>query len=447
MGLLAIVLPACVSAGAGRTPLPPLPGTKGGVPVEAGDVPDPSRGSSVSLRDLLAYADRNSPLLAIARARTGRGDAEVEAAAVLLQNNPELRGAFGPRAGTEGVGYQVEVALEQRFEIAGERGLRIEAAEELRDLTRLEFEEARWLVHRLLHAAYSSAIIARERTIAAIKVSEFAARMLEIVRQRHSAGDISAIDVRLAENDLAQARQAKISAEVSYRAGRLTLAEVSGWPLDSPPEPVGRLEPPRDAPSVGRLLEIARQHSPARRTRGQAIREADARVDLADSEAWPEPAVGLLYARESEPGGAPDAETNIGLVTLGIPIPFWQRNQGDRARAHADAAIARAERGALERTLSSQVARAADAVHVAFARVRVYGTEIIPALEQNLELLRRAFELGELDLLELMVARGRFLDVQRDVLSAYTDYHDAVARLEELLGTEFWTDEAAEVQP
>jgi cobalt-zinc-cadmium efflux system outer membrane protein len=267
--------------------------------------------------------------------------------------------------------------------------------------------------------------------------------MLEIARRRHAAGDISAINVKLAENELAQARQAKISAEVSYRAARLTLAELSGWPVDSPPEPTGRLDPPHDAPSTARLLDLARQHNPTLRTRGQAIREADSRVDLADREAWPEPALGLSYARESEPGGAPGSEANIGLVTLGIPIPFWQRNQGDRARARADAAIARAESGALDRTLRAQIARAADAVNAAAERVRAYGTEIIPAFEQNLELLRRAFELGELDLLELMVARGRFLDVQRDALSAYADYHDAVARLEELLGTELWPENGA----
>jgi cobalt-zinc-cadmium efflux system outer membrane protein len=132
---------------------------------------------------------------------------------------------------------------------------------------------------------------------------------------------------------------------------------------------------------------------------------------------------------------------NIGLLTVAIPIPIWQRNQGERARARADAALARAERQALERALGVQVTRVADAVNAACERVAAYGTEIIPGLERNLELLRRAFELGELDVLQLMVARGRFLDVERDALTAYADYYDAVARLEELVGAELWPDE------
>jgi cobalt-zinc-cadmium efflux system outer membrane protein len=405
-------------------------------------VPDPARGASVSLGSILAFADRNSPILAIARAKTGRGDADVEAAKVLLQNNPELRAAFGPRWQADGVGYDVQASIEQRFEIAGERGQRIEAAEALRTLRKLELEEARWLVHRLVHSAYYAAIVARDRATAAAQVLEVTEGLLQIAKRRHAAGDISVIDVKLAENELAQARQAKISAQASYRAARFTLAELSGWPPSSSPQPSGQLEPPRDAPPTGRLLELALQHNPTLRTRGQAMREADARVDLADREAWPEPSLGVAYARESDPGSGTGVAANIGLVTLGIPLPLWQRNQGDRARARADAAVARAERGALDRTLAVQIARAADAVTAAAERVRAYGAEIIPAFENNLELLRRAFELGELDLLELMVARSRFLDVQRDALSAYADYHDAVSRIEELLGVELWPEQA-----
>jgi cobalt-zinc-cadmium efflux system outer membrane protein len=446
-GVLAIAILACPGARAAGGPVAPLPAA-GEKPAAGGpEVPDPSRDASVSLRGILAYAELNSPILAIARARTGLGDAEMEAAAVLLQNNPELRGAFGPRSGTEGVGHDVQISIEQRFEIAGERRLRLDAARAFRDLTLLELEEARWLVHRLVHAAYSSAIVERERATAATQLLAFTERMLEIARRRHAAGDISAIAVKLAENELAQARQSKISAEASYRAARLALAELSGWPADCPPEPSGRLEPPRDAPGAARLLEIARQHNPTLRARAQAVREAESRVALADREARPEPSLGLSYARESEPGGGPGSKANIGLVTLAIPIPSWQRNQGERARARADAAIARAESDAFDRTLRAQIVRAADALDAAAERVRAYGTEIIPAFEKNRELLRLAFELGELDLLELMVARGRFLEVQRDALSAYADYHDAVARLEELVGTELWADEATEARP
>src|SRR4029079_14316281 len=128
--------------------------------------------------------------------------------------------SVGPRFANAAVGVDVEIAIGQGFEIAGERGLRIEAAERARDLGRLELEEARWQIHRLVHAAFHAGLVAREQVAAAIQALAFTERMLEIAQQRKAAGDVSALDVRVAETELAQARQTKIGAEASYRAAR-----------------------------------------------------------------------------------------------------------------------------------------------------------------------------------------------------------------------------------
>lgn len=43
--------------------------------------------------------------------------------------------------------------------------------------------------------------------------------------------------------------------------------------------------------------------------------------------------------------------------------------------------------------------------------------------------------------MEVMVARGRFLELQREALDAYEDYYRAVAALEAEIGEEIWPDE------
>ncbi len=89
----------------------------------------------------------------------------------------------------------------------------------------------------------------------------------------------------------------------------------------------------------------------------------------------------------------------------------------------------------------SQITEAHAAVNVAARRIEAFGSEVIPAFEGNLTLLERAYELGEIDLLQVMVARGRFLEIEREALAAYDDYFASIARLEALLGTEVWDDE------
>jgi cobalt-zinc-cadmium efflux system outer membrane protein len=92
-------------------------------------------------------------------------------------------------------------------------------------------------------------------------------------------------------------------------------------------------------------------------------------------------------------------------------------------------------------SIAVRVTRATGAVNAGAARVQAYGSEIIPRFEENLALLSRAFELGEIDVLQALLARERFLQLERDSLAAFADYYQAVAELEAELGQELWPDD------
>jgi cobalt-zinc-cadmium efflux system outer membrane protein len=155
-------------------------------------------------------------------------------------------------------------------------------------------------------------------------------------------------------------------------------------------------------------------------------------VELADREAWPEPSIGASWHRE----GGPNEHEDVIFGTLTLPIPLWQRNQGARAEARADLAIAEAELESLEGRLRARLARAESAVRAAAVRIAVFGTEVLPSFEQNLSMLERAHELGEIDVLDVSVAVERFLRAQDDALDARADYFDALADLEETVGAD-----------
>jgi outer membrane protein TolC len=64
----------------------------------------------------------------------------------------------------------------------------------------------------------------------------------------------------------------------------------------------------------------------------------------------------------------------------------------------------------------------------------------LPALETQLEMLQTGFKLGEMDLLDVMNARDRLLEVQRQSLDVFEEYVNAASRLEELLGISIAAD-------
>ena len=447
--LLPLLAAGCASAPAPRAPIPyreaPAPHLRDPASTEHLDhthedrVPEPSAPSPVSLGGILAYADLHSPVLAVARSTRSRADAARAAAAPLVPDNPALSIAVGPRMAKGGTGLEIDVSLLQPLEIAGERGLRREAAERTAELTDAEIEQLRWFVHCDVHAAFHHALVEQERAQLAERVVVFQQGVLRVVERQIAAGETPPLTLRLAQAEVAQAQQLLVAARQAFWIARLRLAQLAGWPVATPPSPGGAVDTPREPESRQRLLEVARAHLPSLRAHGARLREAKARAAAADRESWAEPSIGAQYRREGSTG--PEGATDIVMGVVALPLPLFQRNQPERAAARADATIARAELEASLRLLEGQVTEAHSQVVAAAARARAYASEILPRFEENLTLLQRSFELGEIDILSLSAGRERFLRIQSDALAAQLDYFVALAGLERVVGVDLWRDD------
>jgi len=299
-----------------------------------------------------------------------------------------------------------------------------------------ELDAARWRVHQHVHAGFHTALVARERVRAANRVVQFSEKVVEVAKKRLAAGETSSLPVRLAESNLAEARQARVAAQNAFRSERLELAAATGWPSESPPEPAGALGPPSSPPPIARLLRMAQARDPELRAREAAVLRARAALDAARRAGFPNPRVGVAFESESDPAGA---RATIWRGTLSVPLPVWRGSRPETVRAQAELDVALAELGARKRTLGARIRRAADAVGSTAKRIRIYGTEVIPSLEKNLALVEIAFELGEIDITEVLVARERFLRSQESALDAHEQYHRAMGVLETAIGTELET--------
>lgn len=403
-------------------------------------IPDPAAGSDVSLGGMLAYADAHSPVLSVARSTRSRADAARVGASILLPNNPQLTVAAGPRLTNGGNGLDFQASLSQQIQIAGERGTRKAAAERFAEMTDAEIEQVRWTVHCDVHAAFHRTLVEQERAKLAERVVAFQKEVLGVVERQIKAGETAPLSLRLAQAEVAQAEQQSVAAKQSLLASRIRLAQLSGWPVGTPPNPTGVVDSPRAPPSLEELHTAAESHLPLLRTGQTRIREAEARVAMENRSAWPQPSIGIQYSRESSPG-TPNGQNDIVLGVLSIPIPSFSRNQGPRAQAQADATVAQAELQAAKKLLDGQIAEARSEVDAAAQRTSAYGTEILPRFGDNLKLLKRSFELGEIDILALSTGRERFMRIQSDALTAQQDYFVALAGLERVVGVDLWHDD------
>jgi len=398
-------------------------------------------GDPVSLEALLAHAERRAPALAVAEAEVDLAEADFGVAEPLLPNNATLQAGLGPRlaSNTNAADLNVHVQLFQRFEIAGQRPLRFDVARAARETRERGLEGSRWQVHQQINAGYRGALAARRRAELTRWLAVFAAQLVEIARRRAEAGDVAPLIQRVAEADAAQAEQHAVAAFQTYRDACLSLAEIAGWPVASPPEPIGDLPAPRRPPTLAALTELARGHNPELLIRRAAVEEAELRVDLAHRDAWPDPQLGVRYGYEGAPGGGIPEHVIMGM--LRIEVPSFDLNQATVARSSAERRVAEARRDALSSMIEVRLERLRTAVDAAAQRVQSYGSDVLPRFEETLTMLRRAFELGEIDLLGVSMALERFLSVQQQALGAHVDYFAALAALEAQVGEEIWGDE------
>jgi cobalt-zinc-cadmium efflux system outer membrane protein len=397
-------------------------------------MPEPASGQPVTLGQLSAWADRHGPAVRLATQESQLGEAEIEGARQLFPENPTVDAGAGARVEGATVTLDLDVGLEQTFEIAGQRGLRIRAAERVRDVQVARVDQQRWDVRAEVHRGFHELLLADQRVTAAESLEAFANTLLSIAERIVAAGQEAPVVLLVARAEVAEARKRRITAIQTREEARLSLMEVVGWPvahplnLDATPLAVLRPLP------VDELVALALENHPALRTSALEIDAARARLALEDREAWPDPAVGFNYEETIEGG----EDVNVWLATLTVPLPFWDRNQGERARAAVELRSAQLHDEVLTQRLRVRVRRASTAVNGAADRIEIYGRDIAPAFRKNLDLVERAFQAGEIDIFRVTQMRERVLKTQQDAIEAHSDYIEAAARLEGLVGTDRW---------
>jgi cobalt-zinc-cadmium efflux system outer membrane protein len=393
----------------------------------------PPAAAEQALGELLEHADQHSPVMRLARERRAYAAAARAGAEPWLASNPTLGIAVGPRfASGSDTALDVQLSLAQPIEIAGARGSRRAAASRLAQRIDAEVALARSSVRHAVVRAFRSAQVAHESVLLCERALRFTEQVRAVTERRLAAGDATAIDVRLSQAEVAAAQQALLLAQRDSFAARLELAVAAGYPPTSPPPVPAGLASPRPVPSLEGLLAGLRARHPELAVRRAALSEAHARVELADREAWPVPVLGVELTREGPTSGV---SNNILLGTLQLPLPLWQRNQGERAQSRAEAAALRAEEHLDGHALEARVARAHAELSHAVARLDVFAASTL-TLTESLALIERGFAAGELPLIELLSARQRFLDTEKSRLDAHGEYYRALADLENAAASE-----------
>lgn len=406
------------------------------------DISGPIAGDGPTLQNLLLYADKNAPLIRVANQEISIAEAQRIGADIRLPGNPVLGLGVGGRTTEGATRPEVSASISQPVWINGSRSKRLTVADAAEALAQAEVEVVRWQVHVEAHRLYIQAQIARQSILRANAMVEHAVAHGQLSQRKVELGEIAPPMLLMAQSSLARAQAMLLAAKHSEAELLIELAGWIGWPETTLPSvPVDSIEPPQVVDPEEMLAQMAAHH-PSLKAREAAVAAAEAEAILVKSERTPTPSVGARYAFENEI----DRRSHVWQITAEMPLPFAQKNQQARARAEAVVESNKARLALETRELRTKLWATAAALARYAEEVRLYEETVMPKLNQNLDLLARAFQLGEISIHEVALVHEQVLDSTQEYLSALSNYHNVAAALEGLVGSELW-DAEEEVHP
>jgi cobalt-zinc-cadmium efflux system outer membrane protein len=355
--------------------------------------------------------------LAVDRAR-----AEVPAAG--LWPNPELSFTREESAGT----VETFANLSVPIVLSGRLGLERDSSK--RGLTAGEEAARQDLVSlrgRVRDAFLS--LLQAQQTGSAMEAGR--SRLLELVqalRLREREGESSGFDRIRAERELADLEADLLQARGDLEGARSALAALVALPVDGL-SAVGTLDPSGALPDREALRSRAQARGDLLALDAQAAR-ADLLAKAAHRRAVPEPAI-TVGRKTTEAGGPEDSGPVLGLA---LAIPLFDRGQGLRGTATAEAALLRARREDLARQVAAEAEAAyAEVVTRRDAEAR-YAAAGDP--EELITIARAAYDGGAMRILELIDAYHTALAARLRLLELSASARKAEVRLGRAIGAE-----------
>ncbi|MCA1958003.1 MAG: TolC family protein [Nitrospira sp.] len=321
--------------------------------------------------------------------------------------------------------------IQQLFELAGKRGYRIESAEFGTQSAEAGFEDAVRQLGFAVKDAYYRVQLARRRLALAEENKDRFSRILEINTIRFKKGFIAEIElirIRLQYIDF-QSREIQALQEVESALSDLRqllrISPATDLELTSNLE-FKRLDLDRAVLGV-----LALESRPDVRVKRFTLSQREADLKLAKAYRIPDVTVGAGYAIQGPRG--PDNSNQIG-ISLGLPLPLFNRNQGGIMQAEAAMQSAQADLSKTLNLVENQVDVAYRNVVHSRRLVEAYLSGVLDDARSTLTIVERAYERGGATLVDLLDAARSSWTIQENFIEALFTYQRNVLQLENAVG-------------
>lgn len=394
---------------------------------------------NLTLRDAIELAlMRNPELAAFATEMRALEGATLQAG---LLRNPELfvnvenPGNIQPLRGdvnsSESVGKEVvqqltTIRIGQLIELGGKRAARVNAASLNEQLAAIDYESRRVEIIARVANVFTEVIAGQERVKLAEETRRLAQQVVDTVVLRVKAGKVPPIEETRAKVGLSAARIEFEQAQRDLISARKRLALLWDSAIPQFGQALGSLEI-SIAPPEFQVLQERVLGNPLALRALKNIEHRKALLEVEQTRRIPNLTLNAGAVHHAILGGT------TAVASVMIPLPLFDRNQGNIKEAHQRVSKAEDEQAAMTLRLRTELAQSYEAMSAAWNEINILRDEILPGAHSAFNVTRRGYELGKFGLLEMLDAQRILFQNQLLYVRALANYQRLVNDIERLI--------------
>jgi cobalt-zinc-cadmium efflux system outer membrane protein len=385
---------------------------------------------SMTLNEAIETALNSNPEMQSVRLEKDAAQGRLDQAGLWLRNNPVIEGSLSKKDTVPGGGEKVTnkgLSLSQEFEIAGQRGLRVDAARNGMEKTAQDIRDRQRILIAEVKDSFVKALAAKRKVELAGEAVRLQEEFTGSAKVKFQAGEISQLEQNLADVELGKAKRERMLAEKDRRAALLDLQMILGLT----PKPDFKAEgdllteaPP--VPDKEKLRTLTAVQRPDALSASAEVQQARAAMKLAGRESVPSFTVTGFYTQ--------DTGLDEKGVMLSFPLPLFDRKQADRKETAAKAGQALIRQASLERSIEREIEEAYANLVSASEELSLFKNDVLGKALENLGLMNLAFKEGKFGFFEVRLAQKDTIEAQFAYLESQVRLQLALNALEKVTG-------------
>lgn len=392
--------------------------------------PEASLPTSLGLPDLTRLVMERNPRLAQASwaVEAARGQA-VQAG---LYPNPVVSvtgDELGDRTGPSGIW---SAGASQEIVTADKLGLSRAAAMKQVDRASLALAAERYRVLTEVRQNYAELLLLQKRAEVLSDLVKLAGQSLATANKLLGAKEVARLDVVQLEVD-AERYQADLNAtKRSIPPAFQRLAASVGAPELPLSTVAGDLETPLPNYDLDRTRAYMLSVHPELRSAELGVERAQLLARRAEVDPVPNVTVSSGYTRQGQ------NDSNDWSVGVSVPVPLWNRNQGNIYAAKAQVGEAAGEVGRVQNDLVGRLSTSVGTYAAARERAERYKAAILPRAEETYQLSLKAYQGGQFEYLRVLQAQRAVGEARLEYLRALGEMWRAASEIAGLTLEDNW---------